>query len=82
MDQKAENQAVDRSRRAAPETDPLGPGTAGRTTSGAAYRGQEVAGNTGAPAPAEPGFTQDTGLGYNNGGVTTSGYEPAQRTGQ
>lgn len=82
MDQRTENEAVQRARRAAPETDPLGPGTAGHTTSGAAYRGQEVAGNTGSPAPAEPGFTQSTGLGYNDGGVSYNDYGPAERSGK
>lgn len=52
----AEAQAVESRRRAAQETDPLGPGTAGHTISGAAYRGMEVAADTGAPSPADPGF--------------------------
>lgn len=43
-------------RRMATGMDTLGPGTAGHTTSGAAYRGHEVAANTGAPHPAEPGL--------------------------
>lgn len=57
---EAGGEAVERQRRAARETDTLGPGTAGHTTSGAAYRGHEVAANTGAPSPAEIGFPDRT----------------------
>ncbi|HYF94921.1 MAG TPA: hypothetical protein VD969_22125 [Symbiobacteriaceae bacterium] len=73
-------QAVERAAAAAGQSGSLGPGTAGHTISGAAYRGREVAGNDGAPTPAEPGFGQTNGLGYNDaGGGTHSGYAPAQR---
>ncbi|MEW8978270.1 MAG: hypothetical protein AB2385_07675 [Symbiobacterium sp.] len=48
--------AVEKRRRAARETSALGPGTVGYTSSGAAYRGMEVAAGTGAPSPADPGF--------------------------
>lgn len=82
MVQREENEAVQRARRSAPETSQLGPGTAGHTITGAAYRGQEVAGNTGSPAPAEPGFTSSTGLGYNDGGVSYNVYGPTERSGE
>lgn len=39
-----------------PKTDTLGPGTAGRTISGAAYRGHEVAAHEGLPMAEERGF--------------------------
>lgn len=48
----------------------LGPGTAGYTTSGAAYRGTEIANATGQPAPADPGFP-----------VTRVGLHPGQGVG-
>lgn len=51
-----EAEAVESRRQAARETDQLGPGTAGYTISGAAYRGMEVAADTGSPSPADPGF--------------------------
>jgi hypothetical protein len=81
-DNEAGHQAVERAAAAAQQSDSLGPGTAGYTTSGAAYRGREVAGNMGAPTPAEPGFQSSNGLGYTEGGDTRSGYAPAQRTGE
>jgi hypothetical protein len=62
----AEADALGKARRAAAETDPLGPGTAGYTTSGAAYRGKEIASSMGVPGPADPGFTTDFGLGYDD----------------
>jgi hypothetical protein len=81
-DSEAGRQAVARAAAAAQQSDSLGPGTAGYTTSGAAYRGREIAGNNGSPTPAEPGFGTTNGLGYNEGGDTPSGYAPAQRSGQ
>ncbi len=54
---EAGRQGVRRAEAAAAKTDILGPGTAGHTTSGAAYRGQEVASSVGAPTPAERGFS-------------------------
>lgn len=51
-----EEQAVESSRKAARQTDQLGPGTAGYTISGAASRGMEVAADRGVPSPADPGF--------------------------
>ncbi|HYG60046.1 MAG TPA: hypothetical protein VD902_18425 [Symbiobacteriaceae bacterium] len=80
-DIEAGHQAVERARRAAEERTDLGPGTAGFTNNGAAYRGKEVAGNNGEPGPAEIGFTQQDGLHYNDGGERFE-YAPAQRTGQ
>lgn len=71
-------QAVERARQAAEQASSLGPGTAGYTTSGAAYRGQEVASSLGAPHPEEPGFVTSNGLGYNEGGNAPSGYAPAE----
>jgi len=62
-----DEQAVEKQRRAAQKSNPLGPGTAGYTTSGAAYRGVEVAAATGAPTPADPGFP-----------VTAVGLHPGQ----
>lgn len=53
---RGEAEAVESRQRAARETDQLGPGTAGKTISGAAYRGMEVAADEGAPSPADPGF--------------------------
>lgn len=64
MAEQERDAEVQRARAAARESDWLGPGTAGQTTSGAAYRGQEVAAQRGVPSPADPGFTQNTGLGY------------------
>lgn len=75
-------QAVERAREAATQSSALGPGTAGYTTSGAAYRGREVASSLGAPSPAEPGFTTSNGLGYTDGGDTQSGYAAAQDDGE
>lgn len=72
-------QAVDQKAQAARETSDLGPGTAGYTISGAAYRGYETAPDVGAPSPAEPGIRSRTGLGYNDARRTTD-YEAAQRT--
>jgi hypothetical protein len=82
-DIKAGRQAVERAA-AARESSPLGPGTAGHTIAGAAYRGQEVAVSTGSPGPAEPGFTNDTGLGYNDSEEAKSyrGYSRAEDTGE
>lgn len=58
-----DDKAVQNRRRAARRTDELGPGTAGYTTSGAAYRGMEVAADRGVPSPADPGFpVVDVGL--------------------
>jgi len=62
-----DKQAMANRRRAARESDPLGPGTAGRTTSGAAYRSMEVAAESGSPSPADPGFP-----------VTAVGLHPGQ----
>ncbi|MFZ5815910.1 MAG: hypothetical protein ACOY93_11475 [Bacillota bacterium] len=53
---RPEADAVERRRQAAGETGQRGPGTAGYTTSGAAYRGMEIAAATGRPSPADPGF--------------------------
>jgi hypothetical protein len=62
---RARDTAVAEQRMAASETDFLGPGTSGYTTSGAAYRGHEIAARTGAPSPADPGFgVSGKGLGY------------------
>lgn len=60
---EAGRQAVERAAKAAEAVDTLGPGTAGQTTSGAAYRGREVAANTGAPHPADPGLPNRSGGG-------------------
>ncbi|MBP2018772.1 hypothetical protein J2Z79_002187 [Symbiobacterium terraclitae] len=62
-----DDKAVEERRRAVRASHPLGPGTAGRTTSGAAYRGMEVAAATGEPSPADPGFP-----------VTAVGLHPGQ----
>lgn len=62
-------EAVESRRQAAQQTDALGPGTAGFTISGAAYRGMEVAADTGNPSPADPGFP-----------VTRVGLHPGQGT--
>ncbi|MGE5675709.1 MAG: hypothetical protein ACM3XM_17810 [Mycobacterium leprae] len=78
-DQKA-GRIAERKSATAANTDNLGPGTAGYTTTGAAYRGKEVADNQGVPGPAEPGFQGNTGLGYNNGNMAPSGYAPANPT--
>lgn len=81
---EAGRQAVERAQAAARQSSTLGPGTAGYTTSGAAYRGQEVAGNIGAAPPGEPGFGTANGLGYADvqEGGTQSGYAPAQSSGE
>lgn len=50
-------EAAKKAEYAATHTDSLGPGTSGHTISGAAYRGMEVASNTGAPSPDERGFS-------------------------
>lgn len=76
--EQAESEAVANARFAANHSDSLGPGTAGYTTSGAAYRGREVAGKNGAPTPAEPGFNTNFGLGYNDAGGVYLGYAPSQ----
>jgi hypothetical protein len=78
-DMNAGHQAVQRAK-AATKTDTLGPGTAGFTTSGAAYRGKEIASTIGVPSPEATGFTTDSGLGYVSKEATLSGYEPAQPT--
>lgn len=77
---EAGRQAVERAAAAAAQSSTLGPGTAGFTTSGAAYRGKEVASNIGAAPPAEIGFTTSNGLGYADmhEGVTDTGYATAQ----
>lgn len=80
-DSRAGHQAVERAIAATEGHSNLGPGTAGYTTSGAAYRGKEVAGNMGVPGPDEVGFTQDNGLHYNDGGDRND-YADAQRTRQ
>lgn len=82
-DTDAGRQAVENVKRALEaqrlENSILGPGTAGYTTSGAAYRGQEIASSIGSPPPADPGFTQDNGLGYvDDEGTPTAGYARAQ----
>lgn len=46
-----------------PETETLGPGTAGHATTGAAYRGHEVAANRGLPMAEERGFPNRAGGG-------------------
>jgi hypothetical protein len=79
IESEAGRQAVERARVAAEQDSTLGPGTAGYTTSGAAYRGQEIASEIGAPSPEEPGFGSATGLGYNEGKGAVSGYARAQR---
>jgi hypothetical protein len=71
-------QRVAAAQRAAAHTDTLGPGTAGHTISGAAYRGTEVAAHTGASSPAEPGFQSDHGLGYAMPEPET-GYPPTKK---
>lgn len=65
---EAGRQAVEKNRAAASRTDDLGPGTAGHTISGAAYRGMEVADNTGEATPAERGFSNTRGGKLDNGG--------------
>lgn len=59
MTDRPEQEAVAKQRQAAAETSWLGPGTAGHTISGAAYRGHEVAAHIGAPSPASPGFSSE-----------------------
>jgi len=56
--------AAERALAAKRERTTLGPGVSGYTTSGAAYRGKEVAANRGIPGPAEQGFGHTDGLGY------------------
>lgn len=75
-DNEAGRQAVQRAA-AARNQETLGPGTAGYTTSGAAYRGKEIAASMGVPGPEEVGFTSNTGLGYADEGVET-GFAKAQ----
>ncbi|HWI62543.1 MAG TPA: hypothetical protein VNT75_11930 [Symbiobacteriaceae bacterium] len=76
---EAGRQAVEQAQAAAEQSTALGPGTSGHTTTGAAYRGREVASNAGAPTPAEPGFGTTNGLNYNEGqGGTKTGYAPTQ----
>jgi|GEM_PF-1875394 len=78
-DIKAGHQAVKQSQRTAQQSSTLGPGTAGHTISGAAYRGKEVADNRGEARPREIGFEGSTGLGYNDRkGPDTSGYGDAE----
>ncbi len=77
-DLRAGNEAVRRAARAAAQDGDRGPGTAGYTTSGAAYRGNEVAAAMGRPHPAEQGFTQDDGLGYADGGAGLENYPKTQ----
>jgi hypothetical protein len=80
-----EAKAVRSRKEAASATDPLGPGTAGYTTSGAAYRGMEVAADTGAPSPADPGFpVTRVGLhpGQGVGGDTTTSQAHGDLSGQ
>lgn len=78
-DMEAGRQAVERAQRAT-QTNALGPGTAGYSTSGAAYRGKEIAASMGVESPAEVGFTGSTGLGYAEEGGAESDYPAAQRT--
>lgn len=78
-DIRAGHQAVQRAQRAT-ETNALGPGTAGYTTSGAAYRGKEIAASMGVESPAEVGFNTNTGLGYAEEGGAEGDYPAAQRT--
>jgi len=66
---EAGRKAVQQAAEAAENESALGPGTAGNTISGAAYRGQEVAAKTGEPHPADPGFANRTRGGkLDNGG--------------
>lgn len=51
-----EARAVQNRMEAPQQTNQLGPGTAGLTISGAAYRGMETAADTGKPSPADQGF--------------------------
>lgn len=51
------DEAVARARQAMAQTSDLGPGTAGYTTSGTAYRGMEIAAATGQPSPEDRGFS-------------------------
>lgn len=60
---QAGQQAVQRQAESAAESSTLGPGTAGHTQTGAAYRGMEVAANEGLPHPAEPGLPNRSGGG-------------------
>ncbi len=75
---RKERESMANQRAAARQSDQLGPGTAGRTISGAAYRGMEVAAHTGQPSPADPGFpTTRVGLHPGQGRGGTSSYEEA-----
>jgi|GEM_PF-5002516 len=75
---RIERRSMANQREAARQTSELGPGTAGMTTSGAAYRGMEVAAHTGQPSPADPGFpVTRVGLHPGQGTGEASGYEPA-----
>jgi hypothetical protein len=60
MDEDALREKVKNARiSAALPNSPTGPGTAGYTTTGAAYRGTEVAESLGVPGPDERGFAND-----------------------
>jgi hypothetical protein len=60
IDEEVLNEAVAKARIAAAlPNSPTGPGTSGYTTSGAAYRGPEVAESLGVPGPDERGFAND-----------------------
>lgn len=61
-----ERESVRKQKQAATISDNLGPGTVGHTTSGAAYRGMEVAAHTGAPSPEERGFSNNPKPGNKN----------------
>lgn len=62
----------------------LGPGVSGYTTTGAAYRGKEVAANHGLPGPAEQGFSHSNGLGYaeSDQGASLNDSPPIDTSGQ
>jgi hypothetical protein len=66
QERESEKAAVQHQEQAAATSDTLGPGTAGHTISGAAYRGMEVAARTGAPSPEERGFSNDPKPGNKN----------------
>lgn len=61
-----EKEAVANRRQAAQQTDVLGPGTAGYTNAGAAYRSMEMAEDMGVPSPEQRGFS-DTRFGLHPG---------------
>lgn len=68
-----EQDAVAKARTAAQNRDVLGPGTAGYTNAGAAYRSMEMAEDMGVPSPAQRGFS-DTRFGLHPGqGMATEG---------